>query len=74
MTEARNSHDSAGPSAANGCVPVPVRTLQPGDVTQDGLTVLRVTPLAGRLAVRFEDDNTLWRMHGDSTVWIRRAA
>ena len=54
--------------------PAPVRTLQPGDVTQEGLTVLRVTPeVGGRLHVRFEDDDTLWRMHRDSIVWIVRA-
>lgn len=55
-------------------IPAPVRTLQPGDVTDDGRRVLRVTPLSGRLCVRFEDDDTLWRMHGDSVVWIRRSA
>ena len=54
-------------------VPAPVRTLQPGDVTQEGLTVLRVTPeVGGRLHVRFKGDDTLWRMNRDSIVWIRR--
>jgi len=54
-------------------VPAPVRTLQPGDVTREGLTVLRVTPeVGGRLHVRFEDDDTLWRTGRDSIVWIRR--
>ena len=53
--------------------PVLMRTLQPGDVTQEGLTVLRVTPeVGGRLHVRFEDDDTLWRVGRDSIVWIRR--
>lgn len=56
-------------------VPVPARTLQPGHVTDDGRTVLRVTPeVGGRLHVRFKDDDTLWRIGRDSIVWIRRTA
>lgn len=64
---------AGSPSGFAATTPVPVRTLQPGDVTQEGLTVLRVTPEVGsRLHVRFEDDDTLWRMHRDSIVWVRR--
>lgn len=56
-------------------VPAPARTLQPGDVTQEGLVVLRVTPeVGGRLHVRFEDDDTLWRVHRDTILWLRVAA
>lgn len=55
------------------CVPAPARTLQPGDVTDEGLTVRSVTPeVGGRLHVKFEDDDTLWRVHRESVVWIRR--
>lgn len=55
--------------------PAPARTLQPGDVTQEGLVVLRVTPeVGGRLHLCFEDDDTLWRIGRDSIVWIRRPA
>ena len=55
-------------------VPAPARTLQPGDVVDDGSTVLSVTPeVGGRLHVRFEGDDTLWRMHRESVVWIRKA-
>lgn len=57
---------------ASGSVPVPARTLQPGDVTQEGLIVLRVTPeVGGRLHIRFEGDDTLWRVHRDSIVRLR---
>lgn len=56
-------------------VPVPARTLQPGDVTAEGLVVLRVTPeVGGRLHVRFKGDDTLWRVHRDSLVHLRVAA
>jgi hypothetical protein len=51
-------------------VNVPARTLQPGDRTPDGLVVLRTTPHFGALAIRFEGDDTLYRVHPDSPIQI----
>lgn len=60
-------------SASRRTTLVPVRTLQPGDRlpvsgTDEILTVLRTTPHFGLDAVRFEGDDTLWRMHPDTLV------
>lgn len=55
-------------------VPVPARTLQPGDVTDDGSVVRSVTPeVGGRLHIKFEGDDTLWRVHRDSILRLRVA-
>lgn len=60
------------PGLSANSIPVPARTLQPGDVTQEGLVVRRVTPeVGGRLHISFEADDTLWRVHRDSILRLR---
>jgi hypothetical protein len=49
---------------------VPARTLQSGDRTPEGLVVLRTSPIDKALAIRFEGDDTIWRVHPDSLVQI----
>jgi hypothetical protein len=51
-------------------VNVPARTLQPGDRTPEGDVVLRTSPCDKVLIVRFEGDDTHYRIHPDSPVQI----